>query len=100
MFVSQALTARREAPRYPFLACSATDTRRPQRTHIDLKLTSHRYALQWFAVKTTSVRLPDDLYEQVAKLAADERRSLSSQIIVLIEAGLNAIEQAGEATDA
>jgi hypothetical protein len=33
-------------------------------------------------------------------LAADERRSLSSQIIVLIEAGLNAIEQAGEATDA
>jgi len=32
-----------------------------------------------------SVRLPDDLRERVRQLAADDRRSLGSMVVVLIE---------------
>jgi len=35
-----------------------------------------------------SVRVPDDLYEQVQKLAAKERRSISNMLAVLLKKAL------------
>lgn len=36
----------------------------------------------------TSVSVPKDIYEKIEKLAVAERRSISSQIVVLIELAL------------
>jgi hypothetical protein len=37
---------------------------------------------------TVSIRMPRDLYEHLAQLATDEKRSLSKQIIYLLEHAL------------
>lgn len=42
--------------------------------------------------KPLSVRLPSDIKERVVQLSEKERRSLNSQLIVIVEAGLRAIE--------
>lgn len=39
-------------------------------------------------MKPVTVRLPDDTADQIAALADRERRSVSAQVVVLIERGL------------
>ncbi len=43
--------------------------------------------------KTLTLRLPVDLYTQIATLAQKERRTLHSQLLVLIEQALQAGEE-------
>lgn len=40
--------------------------------------------------KNVSVRFPGDLYEKIRESAKTDRRSINSQILALIEAGLAA----------
>ncbi len=40
------------------------------------------------AVKNVSVRFPEDLYEKIRQSAEHDRRSINSQILALVEAGL------------
>lgn len=36
----------------------------------------------------TNVRMPEELYEEIKRIAARERRSINQQIVVLIEQGI------------
>lgn len=43
--------------------------------------------------KTVTLRLPIDLYLQIADLATKERRSHQNQLLVLLEEALQAVEE-------
>ena len=50
--------------------------------------------------KSFTLRLPPDLYEPIASMAARERRSLHGQVLYLLDRALEAIEDAEDIRDA
>lgn len=50
---------------------------------------SHASTRPWSKAMPKSVRVPDDLYEQVQKLAAKEQRSISNMLAVLLKQALD-----------
>ncbi|HEX6292274.1 MAG TPA: hypothetical protein VFZ66_24010 [Herpetosiphonaceae bacterium] len=49
--------------------------------------------------KSFTLRLPPDLYEPIAAMAARERRSLHGQVLYLLDRALEAIEDAEDIRD-
>lgn len=52
------------------------------------------------STKPFTLRLPPDLYEPIATMAAKERRSLHGQVLYLLDQALEAIEDAEDIRDA
>ncbi len=42
-------------------------------------------------IKFTVIRVPESLYEKIKELAEKEKRSINSQMLILLEQGINEI---------
>lgn len=40
-------------------------------------------------IKSTVIRVPESLYEKIKELAEKEKRSINSQMLILLEQGVN-----------